>query len=316
MISHRLDIRTIEKASQIIDPVFLHSPQFLHEPLSDLLGCKILLKVETINPIRCFKGRGADFLISQSNEKELICASAGNFGQAMAYACRKANKKLTVYASTKANPLKIERMQSLGAEVILGGEDFDAAKSIAKQVTQEKNLRFVEDGLDIETLAGAGSIGLELTKQFSNIDAILIPLGNGALLNGVARVFKEKSPSTKVIAIQATGAPAMVESWKENKLISHSHIHTIADGIGVRIPIAQALEDMKGLVDDGMLVSEDAIIEAMKLLHLHAGLVVEPSGAVGLAVILENKKKFEGKTVATVICGSNLTEEQIKKWLA
>jgi threonine dehydratase len=315
MISHRLDIHTIEKASQIIDPVFLQSPQFLHEPLSDLLGCKLLLKVETINPIRCFKGRGADFLVSQAQEKELICASAGNFGQAMAYSCRKANKKLTVYASTKANPLKIERMQSLGAQVILSGEDFDAAKSMAKQVAKEKNLRFVEDGLDIETLAGAASIGLELTKQFSNIDAILIPLGNGALLNGVARVFKEKSPSTKVIAIQTAGAPAMVESWKENKLISHQHINTIADGIGVRIPIAQALEDMKGLVDDGMLVSEASIVEAMKLLHTHAGLVVEPSGAVGLAAILENKNDFKNKTVATIICGGNLTEEQIKMWL-
>lgn len=315
MITHRLDIRIIEKASQIIDPVFLHSPQFLHEPLSDLFGCKLLLKVETINPIRCFKGRGADFLVSQSKEIELVCASAGNFGQAMAYACRKANKKLTVYASTKANPLKIERMKSLGAQVILSGEDFDAAKSIAKQVAKEKNLRFVEDGLDIETLAGAGSIGLELTKQFSNIDVILIPLGNGALLNGVARVFKEKSPETKVIAIQAAGAPAMIESWQEKKLISHATIQTIADGIGVRNPIAQALEDMKGWIDEGILVSEESIIEAMKLLNVHAGLVVEPSGAVGLAAILENRNKFQNKTVATILCGGNLTEAQIKNWL-
>jgi threonine dehydratase len=206
-------------------------------------------------------------------------------------------------------------MQSLGAEVILTGEDFDAAKSIAKQVAQEKNLRFVEDGLDIETLAGAGTIGLELTKQFSTIDAILIPLGNGALLNGVARVFKEKSPLTKVIAIQAAGAPAMIESWQEKKMISHTTIQTIADGIGVRNPIAQALEDMKGWVDEGVLVSEESIIEAMKLLHIHTGLVVEPSGAVGLAAILENKNKFQNKTVATILCGGNLTEAQIKHWL-
>ncbi len=315
MILHRLDIKTIEKAHRVIDPVFLNSPQFLHEPLSDLLGFKLLLKVETINPIRCFKGRGADFLVAQSNEKELICASAGNFGQAMAYACRKVDKRLTVYASTKANPLKIERMRHLGAQVILAGEDFDAAKSIAKQVAQEKKLRFVEDGLDIETLAGAGTIGLELVKQFSGIDTILIPLGNGALLNGVARVFKEKSPNTKVIAIQAAGAPAMIESWRESKLISHSNINTIADGIGVRIPIEQALEDLKGLLDDGILVSESSIVDAMKLLHTHAGIVVEPSGAVGLAVILENKNDFKNKMVATILCGGNLTIEQIKKWL-
>ncbi len=315
MIPHRLDLRTIEKASQAIDSVFLGSPQFFNEPLNNLLGCKLLLKVETVNPIRCFKGRGADFLVSQAKENELICASAGNFGQAMAYACRKANKKLTVYAGTKANPLKIERMQSLGAEVILAGGDFDEAKSIAKQVAKEKNLRFVEDGLDIETLAGAASIGLELTKQSSTIDATLIPLGNGALLNGVARVFKEKSPQTKVIAIQAKGAPAMIESWQEKKLISHTTIQTIADGIGVRNPIEQALEDMKGWVDEGILVSEESIVEAMKLLHIHTGLVVEPSGAVGLAAILENRNKFQNKTLATILCGGNLTEEQIKNWL-
>jgi threonine dehydratase len=274
-----------------------------------------VLKVETVNPIRCFKGRGADFLVSQSKEQEFICASAGNFGQAMAYACRKANKKLTVYAATSANPLKIARMKQLGAEVILVGKDFDAAKEEARKISNKKKIRFVEDGLDIETLAGAGTIGLELIAQFPLIDVVLIPLGNGALLNGVARVFRESSPYTKVIAVQAKGAPAMVESWRENKYVAHQQIHTIADGIGVRLPIAQALEDMKGLVDDALLVSEKGILEAMKLIHLHAGLVVEPSGAVAIAAFFENNNEFKAKTVATILCGGNLTEEQLQMWL-
>src|SRR4029434_10170785 len=109
--THRLSLERIPQAAQTIDPVFLHTPQFVSEPLSDVLGVRLALKIETLNPIRSFKGRGADFLVSQArNDVPLVCASAGNFGQAMAYACRKRGLKLTVYASASANPLKVERM--------------------------------------------------------------------------------------------------------------------------------------------------------------------------------------------------------------
>jgi threonine dehydratase len=311
----RIKIERIEQAFNTIDPVFLNSPQYEVESLSKVLGCTLIVKVETVNPIRSFKGRGSEWLVAQAKENHLMCASAGNFGQAMAYSCRARNKELTIYASTKANQLKIERMKSLGAEVILFGDDFDAAKLEGKKAAKEKGIRFVEDSFDIETLEGAATMALELLQLPLKIDSFAIPLGNGAMFNGIATVFKARSPQTKMVIVQASGAPAMVESWKEGKTISHPRINTIADGIAVRLPVPVALEDMRGLVDDGILVSEDAIIEAMKLLHLHTGLVVEPSGAVGLAAILENKKKFEGRTVATIICGSNLTQEQTKKWL-
>ncbi len=311
----RLSLNAVDKAVQLIDPVFLNSPQFFHEPLGDQFECRLVLKIETLNPVRCFKGRGADFLVSNSIESELICASAGNFGQAMAYACRKANKKLTVYASTNANPLKLDRMKSLGAEVVLFGEDFDAAKAEARRVSAEQKIRFVEDAVDLETLTGAATIGLELLNAGEHIGCLVIPLGNGALLNGVARVFKERSPSTRIIAVQAKGAPAMIESWKDGKIITHEHIKTIADGIGVRVPIAQALEDMGGLVDEGFLVREETIIQAMKLVHVHAGIVAEPSAVVGIAALLENKGVFKNKTVATIITGGNVTESQMNLWL-
>jgi threonine dehydratase len=116
-------------------------------------------------------------------------------------------------------------------------------------------------------------------------------------------------------AVQAAGAPAMVESWQQGKLVAHEKVSTIADGIAVRLPVAQALTDMKELVDDALLVQEQTIIRAMKLLHTHAGILSEPSGTVGVAALLENKKMFTNQIVATIICGSNLTEEQIKKWL-
>jgi len=311
----RLLISEVEKALPRIDPVFLNSPQFFQEPLSEALGCRLLLKIETLNPVRSFKGRGADLIVSNAIENELMCASAGNFGQAMAYACRKANKKLSVYASTKANPLKLDRMKSMGAELILFGDDFDSAKAEAKSTAAKMKIRFVEDALDLETLTGAATIALELLRVKEQIDILLVPLGNGALLNGVARIFKVYSPHTRIIAVQAKGAPAMVESWKERKIRIHDQINTIADGIGVRIPIAQALEDMEGLVDEAYLVEEETIIESMKLIHRHAGLVAEPSAVVGLAALLENKGVFENQSVATIITGGNLTEVQMNVWL-
>jgi threonine dehydratase len=311
----RLNAQDIENAHKIIDSVFLNSPQYVCESLGDALDCRVVLKVETNNPIRCFKGRGADLLCTNADENELVCASAGNFGQAVAFACRKRKIGLTIFAAVNANPLKIERMRALGANVILEGEDFDAAKLAAKNYGEEKQVRFVEDGLAVETLIGAGTIGLELSKFSEPMDFLLVPLGNGALFNGVATYMKAKSPMTKLIAIQAKGAPAMIESWREKRLIEHEKINTIADGIGVRLPVAQSLDDMDGLIDEGILVEESSILQAMKLLQQNAGLVVEPAGAVGVSAILENREIFAGKTVATIICGSNLTAKQMEDWL-
>jgi threonine dehydratase len=314
---HRLSINRIEQAAEIIDPVFLHSPQFVCEPLGEQLGVQLTLKVETLNPIRSFKGRGADFLVAQVKDADrLVCASAGNFGQAMAYACRKRGLALTVYASTGANPFKVERMRSLGATVILQGDDFDAAKDAAKLAAIAQGDRFVEDSRDVETAEGAGTIGLELLNLPEPLDALLIPLGNGALINGVARVMKSRSPKTQIVAIQSAGAAAMVESWRSGQIVIHDRIATIADGIGVRVPVPEALADMQGLVDEAVLVDEGTIIEAMRLLHRHAGLVVEPSGAVGVAAMMTQPAMFKGQRVGTIVCGSNLTGAQMQEWLS
>lgn len=311
---HRLSVEKIEQSVNVIDSVFLHSPQFICAPLSDELKVRTVLKIETLNPIRSFKGRGADFFVSHlSAHEKLVCASAGNFGQAMAFACRKRNISLTVFASVKANPFKIERMKALGANVILAGEDFDAAKIKAKEFALESGGKMVEDGREPLISEGAGSIGVELLKFPEPLEALLIPLGNGAMLGGVARIFKEKSPNTKIIAVQASGASAMVDSWRTGKMIVHETMNTIADGIGVRVPIDEALTDLRDLIDEAILVKEESMIEAMRLLHRHAGIVAEPSGAVGIAAILENN--FRENLVGTIICGGNLTVEQMHKWL-
>jgi threonine dehydratase len=310
----RFHLHQIEEAASKIDPVFLHSPQYECDALSKELNTRVVLKIETQNPIRSFKGRGADLLVSQANEP-LVCASAGNFGQAMAYACRKWKLPLKIFASINANSFKVKRMKELGGSVILKGMDFDEAKKIAREEAILSGHRFVEDSLDIETAIGAGTIGLELLQYVDAIDAVLIPIGNGALINGVGKVFKEKKAYSKIVGVQAAGAPAMIESWQQGKRITYNSIQTIADGIGVRLPVAEALTDMEEILDEGILVEEKTIIVAMQLLWQKCGVLAEPSAAVGIAALLENPERFKNKSVVVIICGSNLTQEQTTKWL-
>lgn len=316
-MKHRLKIENIHAAARVIDPVFLNTPQYEADSLSRILGAKIVVKVETANPIRSFKGRGAEFLASRIPPRtKLITASAGNFGQAMAYASRRREIALTVYASVNANPFKLERMRALGATVVLHGEDFDAAKIEAKRVAAESGIRLVEDGRDVETGEGAGTIGLELAERKEEFDAVLLPLGNGALACGVGRYLKHVRPQICVVAIQSAGAPAMLESWRQKRVVTFDTISTIADGIGVRIPISECVRDMEGVVDDGIFVEDASLIEAMRLAHDHLGIVLEPSGAAGLAAVVENRERFANQSVAVVLCGGNLTPEQMKLWLS
>lgn len=312
----RLSLENIQEASRVIDPVFLNGPQYWSEALSRELGTKIFVKVETQNPIRSFKGRGADYWVSKlRGDERLVCASAGNFGQGLAYAARKRGIALTIFASVNANPLKIERMQSLGAQVSLAGEDFDAAKLLAKEYAAKTGALMVEDGLIPEISEGAGSIAVELLKQDNPPATWLIPLGNGALLSGVGSWVKAVRPDIKVIGVAAQGAPAMERSWRSGELVVFDRIDTIADGIGVRIPIPEALEDLKNVVDEILLVNDEAIIQGMKLIHRHLGLVAEPSAAVGIAAVAAYPKMLTEERVATIICGGNLTPEQMKNWL-
>lgn len=316
-LNYRLSLEKIREATEVINPIFQHSPQFISDSLSDLLKSTLLVKVETSNPVRCFKGRGTEVLVSKASPgTHFVCASAGNFGQAMAYSCRARNLRLTVFASKNANRYKIERMKSLGAAVTQFGDDFDSAKIEAKKRASELRAIFVEDGQDIETLEGAATIGLELVRFPKKIDVILIPLGNGALFNGMARIIKQYSPETLTLAIQAKGAPAMIDSWRASSIITYNTLNTIADGIAVRIPIPRALTDMTGLIDDAILVEDSSIIQGMKLIHQHLGIVSEPSGAVGIAAMLENPEYFKNRTVATIICGGNLTTDQMSEWLS
>jgi len=314
--SQRLRLERIEEARRLIDPVFLGSPQYECEPLGAELGARLVLKVETLNPIRSFKGRGAElFLARDAGAEHLVCASAGNFGQAMAYACRSRALPLTVFAAETANPLKLARMRDLGAAVRLSGHDFDAAKAAARRFAEARGLRFVEDGREAAIAEGAGTIALELLAAEPSLDALFVPLGNGALLAGMATVARALLPSVRVVAVAARGAPAMVASLEAGRVVRTERADTIADGIAVRVPVPEALDDLAGLVDGSRLVDDADVVRAMRLLHEHAGVVVEPAGAVGVAALLIDAGEYRGARVATVLCGGNLTPQQVRAWL-
>jgi threonine dehydratase len=310
-------VEHIERAARVIAPVFLNSPQFELDVLNEALGLRLVCKIETLNPIRSFKGRGADYFVQclGSVDTRLVCASAGNFGQGLAYACRKRGLTLTVYAAASANPLKLDRMRQLGAEVRLAGADFDAAKAAARAEAEAQGFWFVEDGRDTAITEGAGTIGLELCRYDADFDALLVPLGNGALINGIGTWYKARRPQTQIIGVVAAGAPAMAESWRLDTLVCTEQVDTIADGIAVRVPVPEALDVMKSTVDAVLRVDDEALCQAMQLAHRLVGVVVEPAGVAGLAAAMVYRERFAGQVLATPFCGSCLTEAQMRQWL-
>ena len=281
----RLDLTRIRAAVSRIAPEFQNTPHYACEPLGAALGCDVVLKVETLNPIGCFKGRGTETLMARLAEadgpKAAICASAGNLGQALAYSGRARGLPVTVVADAKSNPLKLSRIKALGANLKLVDGDIELARETAREIAVTDGAYLLEDSLDLDSCEGAATIGLELVQGAGPLDAVLIALGAGAMATGIGHVFKCLAPHVEVIAIQPQGAPAMTLSWRAREVVETDSFETIADGVAGRCPIPEVLGDLLETADDAVLVSEDSIKEGMRLLFEHAALVVEPSAALG-----------------------------------
>ncbi|MFJ9779419.1 threonine/serine dehydratase [Amycolatopsis sp. NPDC101161] len=313
----RLDLDRIRAARRVIDPVFLDSPLYRCEPLERELGCRVSVKLETANPVRSFKGRGTELVthgLAERGERAAVCASAGNLGQALALSGRPRGIEVTVVASRFAPAAKLERIRAFGARLELVDGDFEAARSRAADLARRRGVRLVEDSLDVETCEGAATIGLELADA-GPFDAVLVALGGGALATGVGHVLKSLAPGTEVIAIQPERAPAMARSWRERRVITTDSADTIADGVAGRFPIPEVLDDLLQVADDAVLVRETSIIAGLRLFLEQAGLVVEPSAALGLAAVLEDRDRFAGRHVATIVCGSNVDLAAYRGWL-
>ena len=186
---------------------------------------------------------------------------------------------------------------------------------VARGIAEDEGVHLVEDSLDLSTCEGAGTIGLELLERAQDLDTVVVALGGGALASGVGYVAKSLAPHLEVIAVQPEGAPAMTLSWRSGRIVETDSLDTIADGVAGRCPIPEVLDDLLVVLDDVVLVSEAAIIAGMQLLYGQAGLVVEPSAALGVAAVLEDPERFAGRRIATVICGSNVASSDFERWV-
>jgi threonine dehydratase len=308
----------IRAARRVIDPVFLDTPLYRCQALEAGLGCSVSIKLETANPVRSFKARGTELvatLLADGGSRAAVCASAGNLGQALAWSGRGRGLEVTVVASRFAPAVKLDRILALGARLELVDGDFDLARERAATIARSDGIRLVEDSLDIETCEGAATIGLELAGAGPVFDAVLIALGGGALATGVGHVLKTLAPDVEVICVQPLGAPAMTLSWRQRRVVTTGPTDTIADGVAGRRPIPAVLDDLLLVADDAVLVSEASIIAGMRMLLEHAGLVVEPSAALGIAAILENRDRFAGRRVVTIVCGSNVDLDAYHRWV-
>jgi threonine dehydratase len=314
----RLGLDRIRGAVGEIDPVFLDTPAVLCSPLGHALGCSVMLKIETLNPVRSFKGRGTETVTAVARKQgasRVICASAGNLGQALAYSGTRRGLAVTVVAARTANPLKLRQIASFGATVRLEGEDIEDARLLAREIAETDGAYLVEDSLDLATCEGAATIGLELVRDDPRLDVVLVALGGGAMASGVGYAMRSLAGHVEVIGIQPLGAPAMALSWRQGALVETDRIETIADGVAGRCPIPEVLGDLLVVLDDVVLVREDSIKAGMRLLHEHAGLVVEPSAALGIAAVLEDPERFAGRRVTTILCGSNVGPADFARWV-
>jgi len=278
--------------------------------LSHKLGVDLWFKREDCTPIGSFKFRGAlvcmDKLGDLLSDKGVYVASAGNYGIAIAEAGRRFGIPVNVVVPENATPSKKDRIRLCGANLIVHGDDFDDSKQFARDLSTKDGGSFWEDGVVTEMSYGAGTIASEILEQDPNWDVVLVPLGNGSLIKGIASVIKKTHPDTKIIGLVPSGSPAMYEAFKDMLIDGSAESLTYADGLGVRIPISDITEEIKTLVDDVWLVEEENLLPAVNTLIKLEQIITEPSAAISVAALAENIVGLRGKKVVAIITGSLL----------
>jgi threonine dehydratase len=291
----------IEAAVAEIDPVFLNTPQFVSDELSATLGHEVVVKVETLNPIGSFKGRGASVLAPSLDPQRIwVCSTAGNFGQGIAYAARKAGANVQVFVSPAVPATKVARMRRLGAHVDVSDRPEAAAREYA---AANDDRLLVTDALGPAMAEGAGTIGIEL-ESAGQIDTAFVQLGDGALISGVACWLKHVVPRTRVVGVCATGAPAMAQSFDAGRPIAVRGAGTIATAIAITEPIPESFARVRALVDDVVLVDDDDLRAAQQLAADSLALLVEPAGAAGIAALARYGGSLAGRRIAVILTGA------------
>lgn len=307
------------RAKQVIAPHLPRTPLFDYPALDAATGLNLYVKHENYQPIGAFKVRGGIYLVSQLSDDEktrgVISASTGNHGQSIAYAAHLFNVPATIVVPENANPVKVDTMRALGANIVFHGPDFDAARIYCEALAEEKHLRYVHSGNEPHLIAGVGTHTLEILEDLPDVDVIVAPIGGGSGAAGACIVAKTINPNIRVIGVQAEKAPAAYKSWKARAMVEDTNA-TFAEGLATRTAFALPQRILWDLLDDFILVSEDAIREAIVMFLQKAKTLSEGAGASSLAGALKLQNELRGKKVALILTGGNITPEQLKTVLA
>lgn len=293
------------------------TPLYSYPTLNSLIGTKTWVKHENHHPVGAFKIRGGLNLAANLTDEEkrngLFTASTGNHGQSIAYASKAYNLKATIAVPEGANPGKVAAMRGLGAEVLFHGEDFDEAREWIKQVAEKQGGKFVGP-TDELLIHGVGTYALEIIEELPTVDVIIVPVGAGSGVCGTSIVAKTISPNIEIIAVQSAQAPAMQISWQKLTMVE-SEMKTIAEGLATRVPFENTQRIMREYVDQFLLVDDEEIKSAVKIMLEHTHNLVEEAAAAPLAAALQVKEELQSKNVVLVASGGNISMENLKNVL-
>ena len=307
-------LRAREIINHYLKPTSLHR----YPAIDELVGAYVYVKHENHQPTCAFKVRGGINLVSQLAHEEkargVATASTGNHGQSIAYAARLFGVPAVIVVPEKANPVKVDAIKSHGAEIVFHGRDFDDAKEFCEILAREKRMRFISSGDEPLLIAGVATHTLEILEEKPDIEMIVVPIGGGSGAAGACIVSKAINPKIKVIGVQASAASAAYLTWK-SRTWSESKMETFAEGLATRTPFMLPQQILWEHLDDFLLVSDEEMKKATLIYLEKAKTLAEPAGAASLAAALHLKDKVQGKTVALILSGGNISPEQLRNFL-
>lgn len=310
----------VTAAAQVVHTYLKPTPLYEWPALSRLLGCRYFLKHENHTPTTAFKVRGGIYLVSRLSDEQkrrgIIGCTTGNHGQSLAYACRLFGVRCVLVVPRNSNPDKLAAMRALGAELIEHGRDYDEARLHCESVCRQEGLRYVHSANEPDLIAGVGTYALEIFDELPQPDVILVPVGLGSGICGTALVAAARYPATRVVGVQSELAPAVTLSWREGRPIETDTPRTFAEGMATRMPAEMTLEIMRRYVHDMVLVGEEELREAIRLLLRLTHNLAEGAGAASTAAAFRLREQLAGKTVVGVLSGGNLDLRELARIVA
>jgi threonine dehydratase len=310
MSEQDVTLKDVEEAAGVLAGVIRRTPLDTSRTLGELSGMDLYLKMENLQRTGSFKLRGAYNKISSLTDSErrkgVVAASAGNHAQGVAHAATLLDTRSTIVMPETASPAKIDATKGYGARVVLHGSSFDETVEMAKRLSTKEGSTFVHPFDDPKVIAGQGTVALEMLDSQPDLGALIVPVGGGGLIAGMAVAAKALSPKTRVIGVQSQAYPGMYMAFKTARIVPFKAEETIADGIAVRHPGKLDYKLIRRLVDDFVLVSDTRIAEAEFLMLERMKTVAEPAGAVGVAACLAGLVKAKGERCGVVVSGGNI----------